>query len=323
MSSSHSNADRGGPARSGKPASGRSHRSVAGDKKLTASEIMKGVGAKKVADVDPYPGLDAILKKARKIKPFSDTDAEQRRRALDTLLPVGDLPAGREKYVKRMEDDYVRAVARWRADNWLLPVEKETEFPYARTRNLVDPLVKYGAKWLPRFGDSGPAFDSEGEDIGFHQQLENNTRADIMEDADMRIKGLGTNAYEDGTNPVFLRMKAENADIRREFSQTKFDRFHQMLRTHQVSGYTISRPFRAFKLFSREQQRLLEDWETAKEAEKAEKKKALLAHVAAHGQLVRDVPEADPPAPKPKVEKKVEKKPVAVKVGSELEVVDV
>jgi hypothetical protein len=300
---------------------------VAGDKKLTASEIMKGVGVKKVVEVDSYPGLDAILKKARKIKPFSDTDKEQRRRALDMLLPSGVLEGGRERYAQQMEEDYVRAVAKWRADNWMLPIEKETEFPYSRTRNLgdaADRLYKYGANWLPtRDTDSGPNYDSEGEDLSFYQQTENNTRADIMEDADMRIKGLGTNAYEDGTNRVFLKMKAENAGIRKEFSGTKFNRFNEMMRTHEISGYTITPRFRAFKLFSREQQRLLEDWESAPAEEKAEKKKVLLAHVAAHGQLVRDVPEADPPAPKSKVEKKVEKKPVAVKVGSVLEVVDV
>lgn len=301
---------------------------MAGDKKLTASEIMKGVGVKKVVDVDPYPGLDAILKKARKIKPFSDTDKEQRRRALEMLLPVGVLEGGRERYAQQMEDDYVRAVAKWRADNWMLPIEKETEFPYSRTRNLgdaADPLYKYGAKWLPtRDTDSGPNYDSEGEDIGFYMTLENNTRADIMEDADMRIKGLGTNVYEDGTNRVLLKMKAENAGIRKQYSGVKFDRLEEVLYTRRP-GYTISARFRAFKLFSREQQRLLEDWESAPAEEKAKKKKALLAHVAAHGQLVRDVPEADPRPPKEKKEEKkvAEKKPVAVKVGSVLEVVDV
>lgn len=330
MSYSRSNAVRGGTARSGMPASGRSLRSVAGDKKgdgktvaktadktvaKTAAEIMKE--GKKVEVADPYPGLEVILKKSRKEKPFLDTDAAQRARALQGQLPLGVLPAGREKMVARMEEDYTRAVAKWRADNWMLPVEKETEFPYSRTRNLVDPMFKYGAAWLPKNYDSGFSFDHEGEEIGFPQYMENVTRADIMEESDMRIKGLGTGVYDD-SHPVLTKMKAENAGLKKEFGRVKFDRYKEMMRTHEEPGYTISGRFRAYKLFTREQQRLLEEWAADKTAEK---KKALLDHVAAHGQLVRDVPEADPPAPKPKKEVVVQKKPVKVEVGSVLDVV--
>lgn len=284
----------------------------------TAADIMKeGKDGKKVEVADSYPGLEAILKKSRKEKPFLDTDAAQRARALQGLLPLGVLPGGREKMAERMEADYVRAVAKWKADNWMVPVDKETEFPYSRTRNLVDPMFKYGAAWLPKNYDSGFSFDSEGEDIGFSQHMENVTRADIMEEADMRIKGLGTGVYDE-SHPVLAKMKAENAGLKKDFGRVKFDRYKQMLKTYEEPGYTIGRPFRAYKLFTREQQRLFEEWESAKTAEK---KKALLDHVAAHGQLIREVPEADVHVPKPKKEVVVQKKPVKVEVGSVLDVV--
>jgi len=254
---------------------------------------------------DGYPGLDAILKKARKIKPFSTSDKEQRLRALYELVPTGVLPAGVRDMVERMEKDYAQAVAAWRADNWLLPPEKESEFPYSRTKNIGDagdPLVKYGAKWLPKDGDSGTQLDSEGESISFSKYMDNILRAAIIETSDLRIKGVPT-VPDTETGEDFKRvlenMRSENAAIKTMFDRFQFDRYEEVRRSYSTSGYTITNRFRAFKLFSREQQRLLDAYLADP---KPESKKALLAHANTHGELVRDLPKQDPPAPKPKAE---------------------
>jgi hypothetical protein len=265
---------------------------------------------------DDYPGLEAILKKARKIKPFSDSDAEQRQRALDSMLPLGIFPRMREILHGRMEKEFIEAVAKWRADNWLLPVEKETEFPYARTRNLVDPFVKYGNLWLRRGYDSGFSYDGEGESIGFPTYLENICRANAVEMIDLAIKGV-----EQWFTPepaLLEKMKAENAVQKKLFESTEFDRYEEVLKTYYSDGYTISGRFRAFKLYSKEQQKLLEAYEAKPDAET---KKALLQHVYKHGQLIRDCPKEDSHAKKVEVKKPIQKK-ASVQIGSVMDSVN-
>lgn len=286
---------------------------------LSARDIMQGKTNpnSNAPPKDDYPGLDAILKKARKLKPFSDTDAEQRQRALDSMLPLGIFPRMREILHGRMEKEYIEAVAKWRADNWLLPVEKETEFPYARTRNLVDPMVKYGNLWLRRGYDSGFSYDSEGESIGFPTYMENIGRANAVEMIDLAIKGLPQ--WWKADESLLAKMKAENASLKKHFESTEFDRYEEVLKTYYRDGYTIDGRFRAFKLYSKEQQKLLEAYEAKPDAET---KKALLQHVYKHGHLVRDVPKEDSYVKKPE-EKKVVQKKAEVKVGSVMDSVDV
>ena len=297
-------------------------RGSSGSGGLTASEVMKGVkSSKEKGSTDSYPGLDAILRKARKMeKPFSSSDADQRQRALNSLTPLNVLRGGVVEMAERMEKDYVKAVSDWRADNWMLPVEKESEFPYSRTRNLVDPMVKYGAKWLPRHDwDCGASYDSEGESIGFPQYLENLRRAQLMETADLRIKDPEFPA-DDQDDPVLLKMKSENKDILARFNNFRFNRREEMWNSYTIQGYTILSRFRAFKVFSKQQQRLLETYETTPNHET---KKALLAHVEQHGQLIRDCPQPDPPAKKEDKKVVVPPKVVAVKVGSVMDSVEV
>lgn len=318
----------GTAARSSNAGPGRSvrrnnnSRGSSGSGGLTASEVMKGVkSSKEKVSVDSYPGLDTILRKARKMeKPISSSDAEQRHRALNSLLPLNILPAGRSEFFDRMEKEYVKAVSDWRADNWMLPVEKESEFPYSRTRNLVDPMVKYGVGWLPgQDWDCGAFYDSEGESIGFPQYMENLRRAQLMETSDLRIKDPEFPA-DDQDDAVLLKMKSENKDILSRFNNFRFNRREEMWNTYKIQGYTILPRYRAFKVFSKQQQRLLETYETTPNPET---KKALLAHVAQHGQLVRDCPQPDPPAKKDDKKVEVPKKVVAVKVGSVMDSVEV
>ena len=143
----------------------------------SARDIMKGKApvdtATPVLSRDDYPGLGAILQTARKMKPFLPSDLLQCHRALDTMLPLGTFPGLREILHGRMEKDLIEAVAKWRSDNWLLPVDKESEFPYARTPNLVAPMEKYGNLWLRKGYDCGFTYDGEGETIGFPQYMEN------------------------------------------------------------------------------------------------------------------------------------------------------
>jgi hypothetical protein len=270
---------------------------------------MKGASSTPASknNADPYPGLDAILKKSRKIKPFSNTDAEQRLRALHELVPTGVLRPGVADMVDRMEKDYARAVSNWRADNWLLPTDKESEFPYSRTRNLVTPMVKYGAAWLPaKDWDAGHPYDSEGESIGFSQYLENIRRAGLIEASDLSIKGIAT-VPEDEKDPVLKKMQGENVTIRETFMNTHFNRYDEVWKSYSIAGYTITNRFRAFKLFSKQQQKLLETYESTPTRES---KKALLDHVNQHGELVNNIPKPDPPArrevppPPPKKSKK-------------------
>ena len=335
-----------GPARSGRTNPGRTlaspaspassasstRRSVNGTRQ-TARQIMKGVATK--ASSDPYPGLDAILKKARKLKPFSDSDKEQRLRALYEMVPTGILAGGVREMVGRMEMDYLRAVSAWRADNWLVPVSKETEFPYSRTRNLGDaanPDFKYGSGWLPRpNSDSGANYDGEGERLSHSDEMENIDRAAIMRESDLRIKGIEerdpalykemtTGKYADmlkswgltglassfkprqTEDAVLLKMKSENESIRSAFDTVFFDRYEEVWNTWLKDGYTISGRYRAFKLFSKQQYKLLQEYEAAAEGQaKADAKRALLAHADKHGELVRGLPDHDSKV-KPKVE---------------------
>ena len=279
--------------------------------------------APKKAVVDPYPGLETILKKARKMeKPFSSTDADQRIRALRELLPLNVLRGGLADMAERMEADYAKAVSNWRADNWLLPADKETEFPYSRTRNLVSPLVKYGAAWLPRKNwDSGLSYDPEdGSDLPFSQYMENILRAGYMETNDLRIKGVLT-MPDDSDEPVLKKMQAETPAIRERFLHFRFNRHEEMWKSYSLCGYTILPRFRAFKLFSKQQQKLLEAYEATPNPET---KKALLAHVTQHGQLIRDCPQPDPPTvKKPEDKAVVAPKKASVQVGSVMDSVDV
>jgi hypothetical protein len=267
---------------------------------------------------DDYPGLEAILKKARKQKPFLDTDLEQAHRALDSMLPLGIFPRMREIFHGRLEHDLVKAIAKWRADNWLLPVEKESEYPYARTRNLFNPYVKYGNLWLRKNYASGFKYDGEGENLSFPEFMENCARANAVEMIDLAIKGVEQWWKPDAEDLVLLeKMKVENASLKKVYANFEFDRYQQVWKTYDREGHTISGEFRAFKLYSKEQQKLLEAYESKPTAET---KKELLQHVYKHGQLVRDVPKED----SYKKEKKVETKagPVAVKVGSVMDSVD-
>ena len=315
--------------------------------RLSASEIMKAKKPSAPVNVDPYPGLDAILKKSRKLKPFSDTDREQRLRALRELAPSGVLPAGIATLAERMERDYARAVSDWRANNWLLPVDKESEFPYSRTRNIGDaanPDFKYGSAWLPRPDtDSGVNYDSEGERIPHSVEMENIERAAIMRESDLRIKGIEErdpvlyekmageyadmlkqwnlsnlkNAFKPrpADDKVLLKMKSENPTIRKTYNSTKFNRYDEMWATYTSDGYTISPRFRAFKLFSKEQQKLKDIYESTPTPEN---KKTLLEHVKNHGELVVNLPTPDPTPKKeaPKPEPKPSKKGVKTIVGN-------
>jgi D-ribose pyranose/furanose isomerase RbsD len=281
---------------------------------------MKGITAPTNTQVknepkDDYPGLEAILKTARKMKPFLSTDLEQAHRALDSMLPLGTFDRTREILHGRMEQDLVKAIAKWRADNWLLPVEKETEFPYARTRNLFDPLVKYGNLWLRRYYDSGFKYDGEGESIGFPQYMENCARANAVEMIDLAIKGVPQWWKADET--LLEKMKAENAELKKAYANSEFDRHEEVLKTYYSDGYMITGRFRAFKIYSKEQQRLLEAYEANPNADT---KKELLQHVYKHGQLIRDCPKEDSYVKKKEEVKKVVKK---VQIGSVMDSMNV
>ncbi len=281
---------------------------------MSARDIMKG--KQETKEQDSYPGLEAILKTARKQKPFLGTDLEQAHRALDSMLPLGTFPRMREIFHGRMEQDLVKAIAKWRADNWLLPVEKETEFPYARTRNLFDPLAKYGNLWLRKHYDSGFKYDGEGENLSFPEYMENCARANAVEMIDLAIKGV--DQWWKPDMALLEKMKAENVLLKKEYANTEFDRHEEVLKTYTSDGYMITGRFRAFKLYSKEQQKLLEAYEANPTAET---KKELLQHVYKHGQLVRDVPKEDSHKKVVEEKKPVPKKAV-VQVGSVMDSVD-
>lgn len=260
-------------------------------KPLSASEIMKGKAPKDNAPApapvtDGYPGVWAVLNAARKMKPFLPTDALQRERALNHMLPLNTFPAKREQIIGRMERDYIETVAKWRADNWLLPVEKESEFPYARTANLISPLEKYGNLWLRKGYDCGFAYDGEGESIGWHAYMDNCARANAVEMIDLAIKGVDQWYTPDAA--LLVKLKAENDELKTAYSSTEFDRYEEVLKCYYSDGYMISRRFRAFKIYAKEQQRLLNAYENLPGADT---KKELLQHVYKHGQLVHRVPE--------------------------------
>ena len=287
-------------------------------KSLSASEIMKGKAPVENAPAqqqprDDYPGLDAILQTARKMKPFLNTDVEQCHRALDSMLPLGTFPRMREIYHGQMEKDLIKAVAKWRADNWLVPQDRESEFPYARTRNLVDPMVKYGNLWLRRGYDSGFNYDGEGESIGFPRYMENCARANAVEMIDLALKGV--EQWWKADTALLEKMKVENAELKKAYANSEFDRHEEVLKCYYSDGYMITGRFRAFKLFSKEQQKLLDAYEAKPDAEN---KKALLQHVYKHGQLVYKCPEEDSYVRKV-VEVVMPKKKAKVQVGSELD----
>lgn len=249
---------------------------------------MQGKTLAPAKDQDDYPGLDVILKTARKMKPFLSTDVEQARRALDSLLPLGIFPRMREIYHERLEEDLIKAVAKWRADNWFLPVDKEAEFPYARTRNLVDPMVKYGNLWLRKDYDSGFSYDGEGDSIGWHAYIENIDRANAIEMSDLFLKGIESGVKV--PDAVLETMKAENKELKKSFESTEFDRYEEVMRCYTMPGYLISGRFRAYRIYAKEQAKLLQAYEAAPSPST---KKDLLQHVYKHGQLVPTVPEED------------------------------
>jgi hypothetical protein len=260
-------------------------------KPASASEIMKGKAPKDNAPAkmyDGYPGLDAILQSSRKMKPFLPTETLQLERALTHMLPLSTFPAKRLEFVRRMEKDYVAAVAKWRSDNWLLPVEKESEFPYTRTPNLVDPRVKYGNLWLREDYECGFTYDSEGESIGFSKFMDNCRRAAAVESIDLAIKGVEVTWAPEAA--FVAKLKAENVELKKAYATTVFDRYEEVLKTYYSDGYSITGRYMAFKLFSKEQQRLLNAYESLPGADT---KKVLLQHIYAHGQLVRDAPKED------------------------------
>ena len=258
---------------------------------LSASEIMRGkapVDAAPVKEQSDYPGLGAILQTARKMKPFLSTDLEQAHRALDSMLPLGTFPRARETYHGRLEEDLIKAVAKWRADNWFLSREKESEFPYARTRNLVDPMVKYGNLWLRKGYDSGFSYDGEGDSIGWHAYTENINRANAIEMSDLSIKGMESGVKV--PDALLERMKAENKELKNYFESTEFDRHKEVLKCYYSDGYMISGRFRAFRIYAKEQYKLLVAYEASPSPST---KRDLLQHVYKHGQLVPAVPEED------------------------------
>ena len=260
-------------------------------KPASASEIMKGKAPKDNAPAkvyDGYPGLEAVLLASRKMKPFLQTESLQLERALNYKLPLNTFPAKRAEFVARLEKDYIAAVAKWRSDNWLLPVEKESEFPYARTPNLVDPLVKYGNLWLRKDYECGFSYDGEGESIGFPKFMDNCRRAAAVESIDLAIKGVEVTWVPEAA--FVAKLKAENVELKKAYATTVFDRYEEVLKTYYSDGYTTTGRYMAFKLFSKEQQRLLNAYESLPGADT---KKVLLQHIYAHGQLVRDAPKED------------------------------
>jgi hypothetical protein len=264
---------------------------------------------------DDYPGLETILKTARKMKPFLSTDLEQAERALDSMLPLGTFPRMREILRGRLHDDLIKAIAKWRADNWLLPIEKETEFPYARTRNLFNPMEKYGNLWLRKDYECGFKFDGEGESIGFHAYMENCARANAVEMIDLSMKGLPL--WWKANEALLEKMKAENVELKKAYASSEFDRYEEVLKSYYSDGYMISDRFRAFKIYSKEQQKLLIAYEANPNADT---KKELLQHVYKHGQLIRDCPKEDSYVKKKEEVKKVVKK---LQVGSVMDSMNV
>lgn len=312
---------------SGSEARGKTQRGGPGNGRtvgLSARDVMHGktlpTEPASQQQQDDYPGLEAILKKARKTKPFESSEEEHMAKALDSMLPLGIFPRMRELLQGRMRQEYIQAVAKWRADNWLLPVEKETEFPYARTRNLVDPRIKYGSFWLRKDYDCGFKYDGEGENLSWAQRMENIRRALWIESGDLKMKGVDTKWVPTEEDIKEMeKMKSENASLRKSFETTEFDRYEEVMKTYTQDGYTISGHYRAFKLFSKEQQKLLQEWESNPTAEN---KKTLLAHVYKHGQLIRECPKADPIVKKTKEELAAQKKSFA-KVEKEGELIEV
>jgi hypothetical protein len=249
------------------------------------------------------------------MKPFLSTDLEQAERALDSMLPLGTFPRMREILRGRLHDDLIKAIAKWRADNWLLPIEKETEFPYARTRNLFNPMEKYGNLWLRKDYECGFKFDGEGESIGFHAYMENCARANAVEMIDLSMKGLPL--WWKANEALLEKMKAENVELKKAYASSEFDRYEEVLKSYYSDGYMISDRFRAFKIYSKEQQKLLIAYEANPNADT---KKELLQHVYKHGQLIRDCPKEDSYVKKKEEVKKVVKK---LQVGSVMDSMNV
>jgi len=244
---------------------------------LSASEIMKGVKSSKEKEVvDPYPGIDAIVACAFKMRPYSNTDEEQRIRALTHLLS-GRCPGA---FVDRMERDYAKKVALWRANGG--------QFPYCRAREFRHlPEFKSGAKsmpdWLVQMNEEQARYDAAPEEL---------------------------------KQAAAVQVAKEEAEMRKEFALVQFDREDMEWKAVNLIGFWGGRAYRAYRIFRAEQAELL-----AQFAAKQVEKKVLLAHATQHGELVPNLPKADPPAPKKKEEKAAQAVPKKVQVGSVMDAV--
>jgi hypothetical protein len=181
---------------------------------------MKGVKSSKEKEVvitDPYPGIDAIISCAFKMRPYANTDEEQRIRAL-THIFGGRYPGA---FVDRMERDYARKVALWRANGG--------QFPYCRAREFRHlPEFKSGAKsmpdWLAQMNEEQDRYDALPEDV---------------------------------KEAAAVKVAKEEVEIRKEFALEKFDREDMEWKAENVIGFWGGRAYRAYRIFRQEQAELL------------------------------------------------------------------
>jgi hypothetical protein len=272
-SSSSSNSSRRSSAKSSVKSSNPRNNT----KRLSAAEIMKGKKdapsaspALKSNDTDPYPGIDAVVHKAFKMRPYKSSDAEQRLEALKHLLNTN---SPHPDHIHRMERDYAAKVAEWHADNDFLPAAQRKPFPYVRAREFRHlPEFKNKSKDMPNW------LKQANEDLARYEALpqavKDKAEADIA---------------------------AEIASIRDEFKLTKFRRYDMEWNAANIRGYADGRAYRAYRLFSEDQHELLRKFNAEPNHNN---KKALLQHINDHGELIREdlVPKQDAPKPKPKAE---------------------
>lgn len=223
---------------------------------------MKGKTPTKTNNTEAYPGIQAILNKAFKIRPVASSDNEQRLRALQLLLNTSN---PHPDYIQRMEREHAQLVSKWTADNHFLPINQQAPYPYSRPRE-VRHLPEYKAgkpmpDWLARMNDEQARFDALPQSI--------------KDDAAKLVQ-------------------QETLALRNNNKTTKWDRYDQEWKATNILGYSSGTNYRAYKLFSQDQHDLLQLFKTTPTPEN---KKTLLAHVAAHGELIAEVPKPDPPAP--------------------------
>lgn len=270
------------------PASSSRHSSASSksSKLPSASDIMKAKSdPKSKVEVDPYPGIDAILHKARKMRPFKSSDTEQRTAALAQLLNV-NIP--HPDYITRMEREHAALVSKWHADNDFLPVDKRQPFPYTRAREVRHlPEFKNASKsvpeWLKRMNEEQETYDALPQDV--------KDRAQSLVDSEIK-------------------------QLRNDFKLEKFNPYDQEWKAVNVRGYNSGKAYRAYRLFSQDQHDLLASYSANPTPES---KKILLQHIQDHGQLILSPPKPDAPAPKsaPKsAPKPTSQPPSRVHVGS-------